>query len=637
MTSPAGALRSPRPGVLVFAMLALVASAYATVLSGGFVWDDHELIEQQPIVQQIAAPQKYLLQKFWANPLEADNNAFYRPLTTFTYAVDHALGAGRPLMFHLTNLLLHLLACLLVFLLAMRLGAGPLPSALAGAAFGLAPRLTESVAWISGRTDVLAFVFTASALLLALRAEARGRRWWLAGAALLAGLLSKETAIVTVPVLLTWGLWERRLAPRSTGILSRAAPLGLALAVYGGLRMVASLGGVGAEAANRADLTWGEKLWTALEGLGRYLFMFLDPFQPRVRIGTPGIPNWTFVGLGVAAGCLWTGGLYVLYRRRSFDLLGLVLGALVAIGLTLHLLPIAGQVVAADRYLYFTLALMAVAAAVAVSRGPSVGRRVGLLLGLPLVLSFAAATYVRAGLWLNEKRLWEAAVAHGSPDDGLPYGELGIAYLNQYRVEEALALFRQRAQAEESRLRKRGIRFSTFALGNNAALCEQMLGHYSEAARLFEEAARLNPRKLRLKYNLAMTYARSGDFSRARELLRRQEDAGELNAFARKLESRIDKAEGALQAAARLPAGPTRSAAEAAAWDDLGALAKAREAWQGVLHSSGATPSELRAGTIFLATKGTKKQALEALAQADETIELDLTRALTARISERFE
>ena len=60
------------------------------------------------------------------------------------------------------------------------------------------PRLTESVTWVVGRTDLLAALF----VLLALRLQpsgSEGRAWWksvVASLLVLLGLLSKEVAIV---------------------------------------------------------------------------------------------------------------------------------------------------------------------------------------------------------------------------------------------------------------------------------------------------------------------------------------------------------------------------------------------------------------------------------------------------------
>ena len=74
---------------------------------------------------------------------------YYRPLTIFPLALDHELWGADPRGFHRTNVALHLLVCALVFLLARRLGAEVVAAALATLAWGLFPRLTEAVTFVS--------------------------------------------------------------------------------------------------------------------------------------------------------------------------------------------------------------------------------------------------------------------------------------------------------------------------------------------------------------------------------------------------------------------------------------------------------------------------------------------------------
>ena len=104
------------------ALLAVLA-AYANVLNVGFMWDDHVLIEQNTDLHTLQAPWNYLTHIFWQHPfLYGSDLAYYRPLVTLTLALDWALGGGKPLVFHLTNLVLHLGVCTVIFVLAVRRG-----------------------------------------------------------------------------------------------------------------------------------------------------------------------------------------------------------------------------------------------------------------------------------------------------------------------------------------------------------------------------------------------------------------------------------------------------------------------------------------------------------------------------------
>lgn len=151
---------------LLIALLTIVV-AYLPALSGDFVWDDRNLIEKANSVHQIQPIHSYLGQSFW-NQEDHDrySRGYYRPLITFSYALEWQLWDGQPWGFHLTNLLLHCINCLLLFFLARRFGATPWWALLGVTLFGLLPRLTECVAWISGRTDLFAAFFVLLALLI---------------------------------------------------------------------------------------------------------------------------------------------------------------------------------------------------------------------------------------------------------------------------------------------------------------------------------------------------------------------------------------------------------------------------------------------------------------------------------------
>ncbi len=170
-------MERPRPLILLALALLAVLAAYAPSLTGTFVWDDHMLIVENPRAHELSAPSEFFTRAFWSTPFQRvrDNvHSFYRPLVGLSYALDWVRSNGEPAAFHVTNVLLHLLVVALVFALARQLGASGRAAAAAAGAFGLLPRLTESVAWISGRTDVLAACFA----LLALWVERAGPPRW---------------------------------------------------------------------------------------------------------------------------------------------------------------------------------------------------------------------------------------------------------------------------------------------------------------------------------------------------------------------------------------------------------------------------------------------------------------------------
>src|SRR6185295_20070621 len=81
------------------------------------------------------------------------------PLTWISHALDCELFGLNPAGHHATNLLLHMLNVVLLFL-ALRTMTGSLwRSALVAALFGIHPLHVESVAWVAERKDVLSGFF----------------------------------------------------------------------------------------------------------------------------------------------------------------------------------------------------------------------------------------------------------------------------------------------------------------------------------------------------------------------------------------------------------------------------------------------------------------------------------------------
>ena len=126
----------------------------------------------------------------------------WRPLRNLTYSQDYSLWKLNALGFHLTNLLLHALNAILLFVLVRKLAERTTPAAAAGLLYAVHPVLTEAVAWIKGRDDLLAVTFFLAALIAFVRPNT-GRstpaRAWFFLLFLPLALLSKESALCLVP------------------------------------------------------------------------------------------------------------------------------------------------------------------------------------------------------------------------------------------------------------------------------------------------------------------------------------------------------------------------------------------------------------------------------------------------------
>jgi hypothetical protein len=122
-------------------------AVYANTLSNGFVWDDENLIVQNPLVKAWAQAPGLL-----TSPRQP-NTLYYRPVQGFSLLVDYACFGLWPAGFHLTSLLVHALAGVLFYRFAARLLHDPLAGLCAALLFVVHPIHTEAVAYLSGRAD----------------------------------------------------------------------------------------------------------------------------------------------------------------------------------------------------------------------------------------------------------------------------------------------------------------------------------------------------------------------------------------------------------------------------------------------------------------------------------------------------
>jgi tetratricopeptide (TPR) repeat protein len=245
-------------------ILLLTFVVYSPSLANGFTYDDSQYVstnrggDRNLMVEELRPFSEYFEREMGYNGVEPVSRGF-RPITVYSYAVLHALSKSgdkrqptgyeeRAWLQHTVNVLLHVLATWLVFLIVSSVTGPGLPPLLGALAFGLQALHSDVVASMVGRGELLPFVFGATGLLLYVRAaKLRGgaRVLRLVGVAgmLLLAFCSKESAIswcVFVP-LFAWtcawgrdpdrGLFRVLLLQRGT-IWAIALPVVIWLALY---------------------------------------------------------------------------------------------------------------------------------------------------------------------------------------------------------------------------------------------------------------------------------------------------------------------------------------------------------------------------------------------------------------------
>src|SRR5215813_8887294 len=185
-------------------LVAVTLAVFGQTLTHDFVnFDDHVYVYENPlIIRGLSA--EGIIEAF--THTHARN---WHPLTTLSHMLDcqmYGLNAGGH---HFTNVILHTISVLLLFLVLRQMTDALWSSAFVAALFAIHPLHVESVAWIAERKDVLSAVF----LMLTLAAYFRytwapsARRYLLVALFFAFGLMSKPM-LVTLPfVLLLLDYW----------------------------------------------------------------------------------------------------------------------------------------------------------------------------------------------------------------------------------------------------------------------------------------------------------------------------------------------------------------------------------------------------------------------------------------------
>jgi Flp pilus assembly protein TadD len=480
--------------------------------------------------------------------------ANWSPLTWLSHMLDVELFGVAPGPHHLVNVGLHAANAALFFLALWRMSGALWAPALAAAFFALHPLRVESVAWVSGRKDVLSGLFFMLTLLAYAGHAARptAARYAAALAAYACGLLAKPM-LVTLPfVLVLLDVWPlRRIARGADGRLPRARLAALAREKLPFLALAAASGLLtllaqrsGGSLSGIAGVPLGLRIANAFVAYGSYLWKTIWPsglayFHPHPADQSE-LPAGFWLACAASALALALGSFAALrLRRRPHLAVGWFwfLGMLVPV---IGLVQVGGQAWA-DRYTY----LPSLGLALALAWGLADLVRARPRLGLPVKAAAAGALLLlgwaareQTATWRDDRTLFAHALAVTSRNH-VAHTHLGTALLAagdvaaaERHLREALALRPDFALALNALGTLEGARGDLasaderFALamrvapGNpvaayNRGLVRLAQGRPTEAEALFREALELQPDLARAHFGLGRAHEARGDVAAA--------------------------------------------------------------------------------------------------------------------------
>jgi len=214
---------------IIASILGLTLAAFANTLSNDFAYDDQTQILQNEFIKDLRNAPKAMVTETWFWRVQQDKDPqkqdkpstpYYRPIFVLYLMLGWHLFGTSAVGWHLINILLHMTVAYFVFAILEKVSRDLRVAAIATALFAVHPLRSESVAWISGVTDLLLAAFLLPSLLLYLRYREQGDRKHLVGALglFLLAAFTKEPALA-LPIFI--GAYEVLIADQESPIRIR--------------------------------------------------------------------------------------------------------------------------------------------------------------------------------------------------------------------------------------------------------------------------------------------------------------------------------------------------------------------------------------------------------------------------------
>ncbi len=489
--------RDPGATLVVVAVAAVNALYLPTLFRGLVDYDDTWLVRDNFILHDFSP--RTLKTIFFDTSAETRFilGAEYLPARDMSIAIDLAIWGDAYAGFHLTNLIVYVLALVVWFWVLVELGVSRTLAGLAILFWAIHPAHAESAAWVSERKGLLGLLFAGVASIGYLRFRIGRSAGWLvlAMAAALFAVWSKAPYAFAVAALAGFELvspvprhsWRRSLVGLGAIAVVGAAAFVPVIMTATNLRVVSG--------EDRAPAGW---LAMAIGGHGFYLQLAASAFRNAIsypiRSVGPSALDLVIGALGLVA---VLASLVRIRRWQPPDVIRIaaliwLFGWLPASRLVLPL----KAVLFADRYILFGTLGVTLALGFAIMKIPTARSRNALVAVIGLALAMRALD--AQSNWRDDLTLWKRGVVSNPYDD-----DAWAAYVE--RLEEvgdeghafdALREGLQRARGPRLLMRKalllakRGIRADALVAMREAADAGEPRAMANLALMLFEDGKR---------------------------------------------------------------------------------------------------------------------------------------------------
>jgi hypothetical protein len=462
-------------------------------------------------------------------------DAYYRPLFLVDFIFESRLFGVNPAGYHFTNLLYHVLSVILLFLFLKRIKIPPADSFLLSLLFAVHPVLTQAVAWIPGRNDLILMVFFLSAFILLLKYLEKPKPALLLPhfILILAALFYKETAVIIPVIMGCFSLlymksgWRKLIFPAITWIA--------AVGTWFLVRSTATL-------ANNW-ISPPEMLRAGMERLGVILQYLGKIFLPVNLAVFPEAREITLIWGIIALAALVFLVVYSKSYKKTLTWLGLFWFLVFLVPVLIVPKELNDQVFEHRLYLPVVGILLMLSQVFPFSHG--LDNRQKFILISVIALIFSVQSFIRSGYFSDPVTFWTHA-AEGSPGSAYARTLLGTKIEDpdererHFRMAYALdpnlknlnyylgkVLFdKKQPDSADVYLRKEVVNNPVPDAYFLMALIAFNKNQFDSAAVYLERVIELNPFDPQANHNLALLYFQHGQPEKSRQVVRKMQERG---------------------------------------------------------------------------------------------------------------
>jgi len=481
----------------VVCIIALGIIIYANSLDGQFIWDDVHLIKNNTHIKDWRYLPDLFKEDIGAGSAHPYN--FYRPFLMSTLMLDYSLWGLDVRGYHLTTILIHIMAGLAIYWFVSILFHSDIVSLFASLLFISHPIHTEDVAYITGRADSLVFFFILISLIFYVRYVRLGS--FLASIISLLGyclaVLSKGHGLI-LPVLIIFYHYFERIKIKKLYL----SIMFFLTAVY--LILRASMFGSSFSYHIYLSHFW-ERVPGFFVALAGYVRLLLVPVNLHAEYGD-GTEIFMMADIqakiGLAVAFLLIAVL--LWKKEDRDILFFSIAWFLITLLPSSNLFYPASAYMAERYLYIPslgfFLIIGHTASVMLNRH----KRRTIFIFSSVIILYSALTMAQNIYWKTPIEFYSRTLKY-SPDSARIMNDLGYAYYNAGKDKEAVYYFRKAIGADPN---------YTNAY-DNLGLMYLANGNNDKALALFKKVIELAPQNSNTYNNIGSVYYARGDSEKA--------------------------------------------------------------------------------------------------------------------------